>query len=375
MTEAKSKSINPVDFDVTKLINTPVDTSEKASKFQKTQYLSFTRYEDEKNPFLFKIGKTRFTEGGIPPIHKDFAPDDSKRGYFKYSNDPNQKVCGEVFNMLKEIDTHLGSSDFKKKLLSFDDKLKKSADKFDYSPLVRKPGEESKAKYEFTKVKLPSDFEKKELKTVLYYGKEEKDSDGKLVSRPKRVKASTITELNEYFNFQCEAQFVVSLSKIWIAKSPGVGGKRLYGATLECKQINVMEKGDSKGNTSFEEFAFGDGEEVVSLSKKQATKNEESTEEHKGGNTKEDVDSDEENKSSSKKAHNDEDAEEDEEEEKTSKKKKDDDDDDEEEEEEEVKPKAKSKTKSKKSKNSDDEEEESESEKPVKKSFTKAPRK
>jgi hypothetical protein len=172
--------------------------------------------------------------------------------------------------MFEKIDKYM--IDNKEKL--FSGPLKKFITKYEYTPIVRTPQEpitldeddedkkpvDTKPKterFQYAKIKLNTVYETGAINTYIF----SRDEAGVPVEK----KVNCVDDLINEMPWNSTAQFAVSLSKAWFSKSADKSGKRNYGVTFKCQQIDVIEK-PAKGasatlKTDFKNYAFDDSDD------------------------------------------------------------------------------------------------------------------
>nr|AEX62942.1 hypothetical protein mv_R738 [Moumouvirus Monve] len=335
----------------------------------KAQPLCYLNYKDEKHgdtKLLVQSDKLKITDHGIPGIHEQYYPDDSKREFIKVPLDNGQDACRKLRKHFEEADQFFGSNKLRKKIFG------NNADQYQYQPIIRTPQEqnndekknksgEDKPKHDFVKLKfnMAGSGESRVNRTKLFQIKSEKEKEP--------INADTITEVANHIRFQSEIKFIFYYVKIWANSSKTQGlNKYLYGVGLKVMAIEFVPnkgKGIDIDNLEFDE-SDDENEDNVSPKKSKSKLDDDDDDDDNGNDNNENGDENEEDeepeekqdKKSSKKKVVEEDAEEEEEQPKS--KKKDDkkskkpvkksskkvesEEEEEEEEEEEVKPKKRS---------------------------------
>ncbi|QGR53836.1 hypothetical protein [Moumouvirus maliensis] len=335
-------------------------------KKPKAQPLCYLNYKDDKHgetKLLVQSDKIKITDHGIPGIHEQYYPDDSKREFIKIPLDESQESCRKLIEHFDKADQFFGSKNLRKKIFG------NNCEQYQYQPIIRKPQEqnndnknktngENKPKCDFVKIKfnMAGSNESRVNRTKLFQIKTGGEKEP--------VKADTITEVANHIRFQSEIKFIFYYVKIWANSSKTQGlNKYLYGVGLKIMAIEFVPnkgKGIDIDNLEFDESDDDDDGENKNVSpKKSSSKSKLDDDDDDENNNEDDNEEDEEpevkqDKKSSKKKVVEEDDEEEQEEEQPKSKKKDDkkskkpvkktskkveSEDDEEEEEEEVKPK------------------------------------
>lgn len=275
------------DFNPTKLSFTELDTTNEKTKAL-NQFMVYSRYNYGKddspvtNGLVIKTDPIKFTQYGIPKSSV-YAKEDKDRSYIKLPWDPTQDSCNKIFKMFEKIDKYM--IDNKEKL--FSGPLKKFIKIFEYTPIVRTPQEpitldddeenndkkkdEVKPKterFQYAKIKLNTIYETGAISTYIF----SRDEAGVPVEK----KVGCVDDLLNEMPWMSTAQFAISLSKAWFSKSADKSGKRNYGVTFKCQQIDVIErpaKGASSSlKTDFKNYAFDDSddEEIKPIESKSA---------------------------------------------------------------------------------------------------------
>ena len=212
--------------------------------------LSFSKLETNKNSYgqltaypIYNGGKLimqfpyiALDYYGVPNID-DFHETDKDREYCQVPLDPDVKESADLLEVLKSIDEHLGTPEFKEKY--FGDK----ADKYKLSPCVKvpdvKPGEKTKSgKPKITipsvKIKISVDYDTGEVDTTFF---KPVMVDGEKKRVPfENIKTMTDVKTN-VLSYKSKAKFVVAYIKLWAhqptKKSPE------YGVTLKAIKAEV----------------------------------------------------------------------------------------------------------------------------------------
>jgi hypothetical protein len=229
-----------------------IDVQEPNLKSEGKQNIAFVRYNHAKDGEvksitpLFQTGTFKITQHGIPDIHEEYHPDDSKRNFMKVPLDPSQPACVEMHAFLEDVDEMMSSPETFTKLFG------KKKDKYVYQPCVRShkikdnddddedaPKKKKLSKdatkapkeiFKFCKMYFSNNYETQELMVTLYE-KNTKGDEGK--AEPK-----TVTDLCTYIRYQSEIRMAFLISKIWINKSAAAGSdKILWGVGFKILQI------------------------------------------------------------------------------------------------------------------------------------------
>lgn len=365
-TESESVLKDLSQFDINRLAFKYIDDSNKDA----TQVNCYPKYlyEGEAGTKLLREGKNfiiasgpiKMVKGGIPKLDPKWRPNDQSRLYFWLPYDESQEACVELFNVLKGIDKYLdkeiNKNENKKGILAKQVKGKvKPLKNCTYTKAVKMSptrddddddDDENKNKYkpyERIKVRFSTLYDEnlgpndpKEINTYLFV-------DG----NTKPEAATTPTDFEKHFYWNCTCQFALMLSKIWVQKS----GDKKCGLTFKCLQLAVVDKPERKLNIQdqFKESIFasrGAGKSLAAdTSKKTAADSDEDddddddesdneSEDNKKADSDEDDDDDDDEDDEDDEEDEDDDEDDDDDEDEDE----DDDEDEDEEEEEEVKP-------------------------------------
>ncbi|AYV78675.1 MAG: hypothetical protein Edafosvirus24_1, partial [Edafosvirus sp.] len=309
-TQAKAKRpmIKCTDFKTNLFSLTEVDPDNERSK---GQYIAYPRYKygGEESSLVFKTGEITIKQGGFPRID-DYHKTDEDRDYFRLNLDPEQPACKELETMCKQIDKEVLSK--KKEILSFmkgngKEKDKDLSDLFEYSAIVREPEDadvvvekpskdkkkssesvkQKERKMPYIKVKLDIDFTTKDVATKVFMKNEEKE----LV----KCDVSNVNKFGEHLTWQSTAKFIIMANKLWISKNKDTSGKRKFGVTFKCIQIDIVKRNEKSGGgmrNKFADYAFDDEEE---------TETKEAPSKSKGASSDNDDDDDNNNKKTNSK--------------------------------------------------------------------------
>jgi len=229
--------------------------------------LSFSKLETNKNSYgqltaypIYNGGKLimQFPNialdfYGVPNID-DFHETDKDREYCQVPLDPDVKESADLLEVLKSLDDHLNTPEFKEKY--FGDK----ADKYKLSPCVKvpdvKPGEKTKSgKPKITipsvKVKISVDYDTGEVDTTFF---KPTMVDGEKKRIPlENIK--TMTDVKEKaLSYKSKAKFVVAVIKLWAHQSTKKSPE--YGVTL--KAIKAEVDPSPKSGASLKELKVSD---------------------------------------------------------------------------------------------------------------------
>ena len=215
-----------------------------------------TKIAREGENIIIASGPIKMTKGGIPKTDGKYRKTDADRMFFWLPFDPEQKACVELFNVFRAFDKYMNKeindNDNKKGVLAklINGKEKpitglKYIDSVKPSP-TREDDEDddpNKKKYEpYDRLKVrfstlyDSDLgpnDPKEINTFLFVG----NNNEPLV-------ATSPSEFEKHFYWNCTAQFALMFSKIWIQKS----GDKKCGLTVKCIQLAVTEQPERKQN-------------------------------------------------------------------------------------------------------------------------------
>jgi hypothetical protein len=228
-----------------------IDVREADFKSDGKQNIAFVKYNHVVNGEVKKIEPLiqtnifKITGHGIPDLHPDYYPDDTKRCFINIPDDRSQPALEELFKFLEDLDDHMVSDEVTTKIFG-----KKKA-KYLYNRCIRGPKNkdndndndedgESKPKkaketkpsktpiYGHCKMHLLTNFETGDLNVLLF----EKDKEND------KIQPKTVTELCEYIRFRSEIRIAFQITRIWINKSPIVGtDKFLWGVGFKVLQI------------------------------------------------------------------------------------------------------------------------------------------
>lgn len=251
------------------------------NEYAKTQKMSFPRYTCNKRGEISVVIQTpiiQLTQYGIPPLHEDYCKSDDDRQYIKIPFDPTQEEVMKLKEIFEEIDKIAGDRDQE---LILGSKYKKYA----YVPIVRKPQEKDDdsddedasasaytgPRYEYFKAKINMDFKTKLVKTKVFKKLSEEEAKEKGKKREIIDNIKTITDLVQHITFKSKVKMLVSINKVWAAKSADKSGKKSYGVGLKVLQIEV-EGSDKAGGVmdNFKDDAFiedSDDEEESKIEK------------------------------------------------------------------------------------------------------------
>lgn len=264
------------DFKSKNLKFTELDTEKN-----KKQFISFCnyKYKNEKtSAFRFRTREILFSQYGIPSLG-EYYKTDADRDFVKVPFDPAQQACVELQKMVTEIDEYI--------MKNKDEVLGKYAPLYEYVPIVKKPAEpdelnkiiedpsDEKKKEKkkpsqppmlYCKVKFNTDFETKEVRTHVFVRNDE--------GKPDPVDTKTITDLNKYLKWQSTARFIIKISKLWAAKAKDKNGKRTFGISLKCEQLEIAKLSSIGATTKddLKEFAFGDNDNETDAGSDNETK-------------------------------------------------------------------------------------------------------
>ena len=176
-------------------------------------------------------GPIRLTSFGIPRIHEDYCPDDTRRGFIKIPIDVNQKSCSEFRDFLSRADDYFGSIEFKKKIFG------SKYDRYEYQPMIRAPQEYDDDirvcyKVENVNVKFMMKYDSNGIKTG--------ETTTIIKNNNKILPTKTITDITKYIRFNTTINPTIIIHKIWAGKAPCPGAKFIsYGVGLIVSEINI----------------------------------------------------------------------------------------------------------------------------------------
>jgi len=243
-------------FDITRFSVTDILPPNGGS--QRVSLPEYSYGNNIKSKFVFKTKPIKITRFGIPPLHPNFYPDDSRRGLIKIPHDLMQPACNELFEMLEKIDAFMSNNNTKAKLFGA------QAHKYEYVPIIKHPAineedeednnkkQNANVQLNFCTVKFFNDFITKDLTTSVFL----KKADG-AVQQLENIK--TVTDLTQYLHWGSVVRLAITAHKVWINKVP-VPGKPVkdYGITLKCLQIEITEPEPVYNSKYFEKnYIFG----------------------------------------------------------------------------------------------------------------------
>lgn len=247
---------------------------------------------------LCQTKKIKLTGHGIPQIHDEYCPDDSKREFMKIPLDPEQEACNELQAHLEAADEFYGSEEMKVKLFG------KKAKDYEYQKLKRSPqkkddedesdDEDNKKKskkgkkdgdkkkypvYDYCKMKFNMHKPKKEK------GKKSKEATyntTKLVrldgTKKVETPAKTITEIAEMIPFLSEVTLIFYHTRVWAMKTPLPGGsKKMYGVALKIMYILYTPAANRGVKSDDLDLLPSEEDDDTPVPKKQEKKNEKSS--------------------------------------------------------------------------------------------------
>jgi len=283
--KAKRPMIKCADFKTSQFSISEVEPDNERSK---GQYIAYPRYKygGEENCYVFKTGDITINQGGFPRID-DYHKTDEERDYFRLNLDPDQAPCKELETMCRQIDKEVLSK--KKEILSFMKVGGKDlSELYEYSAIVREPEDsvviekpkdkkkggndkESKPaekKMNYIKVKLDIDFHSKEIVTKVFM----KNEDKELV----KCDVTNVNKFADHLTWKSTAKFIIMANKLWIAKNKDTSGKRKFGVSFKCIQIDIVKHSEKSGGggmrNKFADYAFDDDEETDTKQSKPSTK-------------------------------------------------------------------------------------------------------
>src|SRR5579872_156472 len=203
---------------------------------------------------LCQMKKIKITGHGIPPLHDEYCPDDTKREFMKIPLDDGQEGCRELRAHLEAADEFYGSEEMKAHLFGA------KAGDYEYQKCIRVPENKDKDDDNSKKKKKKGSEENGEKKKYPIYdyckmkfnmsntrskdGKKSKEpavnltklkrqnSDGTTIVTP----AETITQIAGMIPFQSDVTIIFYHTRVWAMKTK-LNGKRLYGVALKMMFI------------------------------------------------------------------------------------------------------------------------------------------
>jgi len=261
----KKSMITPNLFDIKNWSNKEIDFTSDKLKDAKMLFC-FGNYDYSKDgkpsQLCLRTDEVQLVTYGIPSLGQ-YAKTDKDREYIKFPFDKSQKSSSELFSVFSALDKW--AVDNKDKIIN--GKIAKFAHMYEYQPIVRTPtesmslddeddGKDKKEKMSYAKIKIDTDYESGDVKTVVYL------REG---STPVKQNVKTITDLAELMPWRSKIRCVISCNKIWISRNPGSDGKRRYGLSFKVNQIEITEKAASGGaslKNDFSIYAFDDEVEI-----------------------------------------------------------------------------------------------------------------
>lgn len=257
--EEINKYVSPSDFNISKFYLRPIE--EKMSKG--SQYLAFPKYRYSKNTkeddvLIITTDPIKLTKGGIPRLDGEYKKTDGDRMFFWLGCDETQKSCTDLFQALTQIDEAFSeqlSKNAETKVLHILKEGKKEAlDKLDYVPLVRESvvAENAEKKTEpFNRIKVAFNkvYDKdlpegqvSDITTVLFF-----------LDREEPEQLRTVTDFDKFLRWNCEARFVLQISKLWTMKAVK-NKKRECGFGVKCLQIYITKEAPTSGVSTTDRF-------------------------------------------------------------------------------------------------------------------------
>jgi len=249
------------------------------------QYIAYPRYNHPKYnnmPLFIQFPWIELSTYGIPKLG-DFIKEDSQRLYIKVPLDTIKHA--DLINFLNNIDNHFGSEKFKNDYLGKFITSKSKCDKYKYNTLLKYPqndsddegsGNEKKVKKDkpqrppYIKIKIDTDYNSGEIKTIIYDTTVEPSSDDdnnyNVISRNKFENIKTISDCADKIRWKTIIRPVIRIVKLWCldAKTPDPK----YGITVKAAKIDVI-KSNNENNSMYKSYmedddTFIDSKEVKS---------------------------------------------------------------------------------------------------------------
>ena len=194
-------------------------------------------YGTNKNPnyknFQMQLSKIRLEYGGIPREGPDY-PDVISRSHFKFSfcheirqfHDVNYEAIEKCYNVLKTIDEHCESEEFKKQLFG------KNASKYAYQPII----EEQKQELNYIDLQPPL----AKIKLSLNYSQDDIITFNFKISDLNRqiINIQSFDDVVQLLGFNSNLRFIVGFS-IYAMKTKSPNGEKKYGIILKAIQIET----------------------------------------------------------------------------------------------------------------------------------------
>jgi len=218
--------------------------------------LEITKDNLEKKATKFFVATPVFTmsKGGIFPYDKTLHGDEKNcksRIKFKLTKDNKNKEVSEFFNLCNEIDKFMKKeiNDLKNKnnvLTTLNEKKeKKQCTKLTYKPIVktREVDEEKKIfeAYDFINVEFSKTKEYSNVKETEYV---ELDTQVFVENNEEPEKTKTVSDMEKYLKWNCDAQFIIEFYKIWMQNS----GERQCSISIKCVQMCITKQAESSSS-------------------------------------------------------------------------------------------------------------------------------
>ena len=226
---------------------------------QKFASLSLIDENGKNNSIAILSPKIKLTQGAIPKLSEPDSKvewaikSDDKREYVTVPIDPKQESSFNILNNhFSKIDKFMSSESTAKKL--FGDEYTK----YQYSPIIREPSEDSQKKRLKDKkepycntFKVHFNSKKEPHRLITNVSIVTKDENGKKIKM--KEMPSTVTEMEKFITWNSSIQFVMLYSGIWAQKSAIVkGSKKLYGIKLKMLTVDVYPAQKTQSYTNID---------------------------------------------------------------------------------------------------------------------------
>ena len=208
--------------------------------------------KSDKSKLIIQTPKIVAETYGIPKEGSYFTTDKS-RGFYKlplcherkqYVDEVDYNEIEEFYKKMKELDTYLVSTEFKKKL--FGDK---NLNKYEYQPIVREEDQEEDQPYKppYIKLKIDFNFATDQPNMKLY---------NKIDGVRELVSVEKINDISDHIKYLTKVRFIINIDRVYLMKSQGLDKKK-YGVCIkivaaECE--NTIKNPIERTDTSFVDF-------------------------------------------------------------------------------------------------------------------------
>ena len=233
------KPIRPSALDAKNLVIGPLADND----FVKSQRWATLFYEEPNKKLLLQTPHFLAETYGIPRAGPYF-PDAKSRAFFKlpfchermlFSDEVDYDAIAEWHEKFLELDQYLSGQEVRVKLFG-----EKSADKYEYQPLVRAgcdPDDEEVAikhyRPPFAKVKLDLKHDTEVPKFKLF-----DVADGKR----REVQLTQFDDALKYMRHMTKHRFIIEFSRIYAMKTSAGSEKRKYGVVLKAYAVECANK-------------------------------------------------------------------------------------------------------------------------------------